>query len=332
MSAKARFDPQPFFSVPLVPIAGPERPDLEGIVIPRSEIGREPIGVTRQFLEDAGDYHEKYTATAYFKALLEQALARCKIDLDAPVILDIGSGSGNSVFPCLELFADPHIIATDISPDLLSILARHVRELGRESQVVTVCVDATRDLYRGKSFDLVVGAAILHHLIDPADALAAALRALKSGGHAIFFEPFEAGHAILRLAYKEIIRHQDRSKPEEARALRVLEAMVRDIEVRAGSDKSAPIFEQIDDKWLFTRGYIEHIASRANASRVEIHPLHVTPSPFTDETRTNLRLAAGLGPEALGDWAWDILNDYDSAFSQDLMGDLMTAGAVLLTK
>ena len=45
--------------------------------------------------------------------------------------------------------------------------------------------------------DLAVGAAILHHILDPAKVLASCHRALKPGGWAIFFEPFEAGNTIV---------------------------------------------------------------------------------------------------------------------------------------
>jgi SAM-dependent methyltransferase len=307
-------------------------PEFEGILIPTPEIGQERFGVTRQFLEDADEYHRKYNATAYFKALLEAAFARCDFTFEAPVILDIGSGSGNSVFPCLEIFDDPRIIATDISPDLLKILAGHVEDLGHGDRVIPVCMDATRDLYVEESFDLVVGAAILHHLINPEDALRAGLRALRPGGHAIFFEPLEAGHAVLRLAYKEILADRSGQKSDERPALDVLAAQVQDIELRTGTDKSDPVFARLDDKWLFTRSHIEEIALRSGASRVDIQPLHVTATPFSDQTRTNLRLAAGLPPEALADWAWKILQEYDTAFSQELLNDLAISGTIILTQ
>jgi SAM-dependent methyltransferase len=341
LKSSERFDAQPYFSVPLSPLSRASRVsessaagtgDLDGILIPSSEIDRARVGVTSQFLEDADQYHQKYSASPYFKHLLERAIERCGLKLDSPVILDIGSGSGNSIFPCLEIFESPRIVATDISPDLLRVLALHVQKIGREAQVVPVCMDVTRDLYREASFDLVVGAAILHHLVDPEAAILAALRALKPGRHAIFFEPFEAGHAILRLAYKEILERGRGRGPLEDAALRVLEAKVADVEIRSGADKSHPIYTEIDDKWLFTRHYIEDIAARLKVSDLVISPLHVTATPFSDETRTHLHLSAGLPPEALGSWAWDILNDYDSAFSPDLRTDLMIAGTIVLTK
>jgi len=50
-----------------------------------------------------------------------------------------------------------------------------------------------------------MGGAILHHLLNPEKAIKGAYRALKKGGYAIFFEPFENGNSILELAYSEIL-------------------------------------------------------------------------------------------------------------------------------
>ena len=329
----AAFRAEDCFSVRLVPLAeeadGSTAPSL---LVPEPELGRRPVGLTRQFLEDAPVYASRYTATEYFAALIRNALERCGIELVAPLVLDIGSGSGNSVLPCLELFPDCRIVATDLSPDLLRILGRHIAALGAGDRVALVCVDATRDLYRAERFDLVIGAAILHHLIDPEAAIRGALRALRPGGRAIFFEPFEAGNAVLRLAYEEILREAERGARLDARVRRLLVALVEDFRVRAGSDKSAPLYAQIDDKWLFTRSHLEEMAARGGARAVLSYPLHDVASPFTHQTVTNLRLGAELPRDALAPWAWAILHRYDTAFSTEQKRDLPIEGAIVLTK
>lgn len=65
-----------------------------------------------------------------------------------------------------------------------------------------MCVgtDAMNNYFRPDSFDMVVGGAILHHPLDGTKALAAAYRALKPGGVALFLEPFE-GLAIVRVIF-----------------------------------------------------------------------------------------------------------------------------------
>ncbi|TMH04634.1 MAG: class I SAM-dependent methyltransferase, partial [Betaproteobacteria bacterium] len=108
---------------------------------------------------------------------------------DPSLIIDIGSGSGNSVIPLADLFPDANIVATDISPQLLAILRDFLSKRddaknseGGEGRFALVCVDAAEANYLPGVADLAVGAAILHHILEPAKVLASCHRALKPGG------------------------------------------------------------------------------------------------------------------------------------------------------
>jgi SAM-dependent methyltransferase len=354
-----------FFREPLVDMGTLDTPEMAGIYTPESEIGQAKIGISNFFLEDASVYHEKYSNTGYFKTLLTTALSHLAEVTGSPRILDIGSGSGNTVFPCLELFPDCRIVATDLSPNLLKILLEHAeKHASAAGRLYPVCMDATRDYYQPQSFDLVIGAAILHHLIDPGAAIRAAGRALRPGGHAIFFEPFESGSSILRLAYSEILarnaEHQ-RIAPSERLALtapqrfvdrlfglppssqvrpppmlpetrRMLRYMIDEWELRTGSDKSSPIFEIVDDKWLFTRTYLEPLAKAAGFDEMIVYPILDVENQFVRQTEVFLQLGIGQPPSALPDWAWHILEGYDRKFSLDLKRELIIEGAIILTK
>ena len=179
---------------------GDEHPALRGILTPRSARGMKPTGVTAQFLENADEYHRRYANVAHFRALIDDALGRLDPPIEPRVILDIGSGSGNSVIPLLDRFPDAFVVATDISPQLLAILRDHVlqRPAYRE-RIALVCMDASQAPYQRNAFDLAVGAAILHHILEPDRVIDSCEHALRPGGVAVFFEPFEIGHAILRL-------------------------------------------------------------------------------------------------------------------------------------
>ena len=353
------FNAADFFRVPLAYMGSIESPAALGIYIPQPEVGLVPVGVTEQFLADADTYHRHYTNTAYFKLLISDAMKRINFRADCLTILDIGSGSGNSVFPCLELFPDCRIVATDLSPNLLRILLDHVNgdpaSLGR---VLPVCMDATRDYYAEHAFDLVIGAAILHHLIDPGAAIKAAARALKPGGVAVFFEPFENGNSILRIAYSQILARDEEARnspPTRQRSwlewLRgaappvtttdselpadisaMLRATVESFAVRSGADKSAPLFQSMDDKWLFTRSYIEERARAAGFDEVLIYPIHAVERPFSHQTEVNLSLGIGASAERLPGWAWEILDYYDRLFSMELKRDLFIEACIILRK
>lgn len=338
-------------------------PEMAGIYIPQAEIGQTRVGITNQFLEDASLYHEKYSNTDYFKSQLARALSRLGELPASPRILDIGSGSGNTVFPCLELFPDCSIVATDLSPNLLKILFDHAEgQANAAGRLVPVCMDATRDYYQPGSFDLVIGAAILHHLIDPEAAIRAAGRALAPGGHAIFFEPFESGMAILRLAYSEILARDEankqlprgnakdtprglidrllgRSSTETPRPPELphevwahLKQSIQDWTVRSGIDKSHPFFQILDDKWLFTRAYLEPRAKAAGFDELTLYSMLDVTDQFRRQTEVLLQLSIGVRPDALPDWAWQILDSYDRLFSAELKQELLIEGAIILTK
>lgn len=324
-------DAASYFNVPLVDLGTVEHPAFKGVLTPQPELSRTRVGITAQFLDNAETYHKKYANTAYFRGLIDTALKAVDFVIESPRILDIGSGSGNSVFPALELFPTGEVIATDLSPNLLAIMKRQADDMeGATERLAVVCVDACHDYVRPSSFDLVIGAAILHHLINPSLAIDAACRALRPGGAAVFFEPFENGSAILRLMYKRILERSEAMPPLRPDVASMFAAIVRDFEIRAGSDKSNPIFEAIDDKWLFTRSYIESAAQRAGFSHITIYPIHSIERPFARQTETYLKLVLGEAADAMPDWAWEIIDEHERFFSAELRCDMLIEGAIVL--
>src|SRR6266704_3719056 len=186
------------FAEPLIEL-GTEVPAFAGIYTPQSFHGATKVGVTSQFLENAEQYHKSYFDTGYWNFLLGNALDAAGSPGAPKRIIDIGSGSGNSVIPLADRFPQAGIVATDISPQLLAILRDFLRRRPDSERFALVCVDATAAAFRAGVADLAVGAAILHHVLDPARVIGSCFRALKPGGWAIFFEPFEAGNTILKL-------------------------------------------------------------------------------------------------------------------------------------
>jgi SAM-dependent methyltransferase len=291
---------------------------------------RRTVGVTAQFLEEADTYHQRYTAHGYFRNLIESAVRRAGIR-DVQAVLDLGSGSGNSVVPALELFPGADIVAVDISPQLLAILKRYVaRDPASDRRLLAVCMDAAVDAYVPGSFDLCIGAAILHHMLDPEAVIRAAMKALKPGGHAIFFEPFEGGNAMLRLAYQRIL-DSPRALLLRGRVRTFLRSMVGDYSVRMDTSPGDPIFATLDDKWMFTRSYFQRIAERVGA-QLAIEPLHELDGMLLNQTESNLRLGAQLPPDALPGWAWSIIRQMDDLLPTRVKEDLLIEGCVTFRK
>ena len=318
------------FAEPMVDL-GETDPTFTGIHTPRSALGSIKVGVTAQFLQHADEYHRRYHDVEYWSFLLGNALSAAGIGGEPAAVIDIGSGSGNSVIPLAERFPRARIIATDLSPQLLAILRDF---LGRRPDVMErvslVCVDAQAAAYREGIADLAVGAAILHHLLEPARALAACRAALKPGGWAMFFEPFEAGNAIMKLAYERILA-QASDAERASDAMRFLAAMVEDYTVRQ-RPKSDPVFRDIDDKWLFTRSYFERMRAEQGWSELVVYPLNVSARLLRNQAEVHLKLGRGLPPAALPAWAWDIIDSIDAGISDDLRREWATEAAILLRR
>ena len=111
-------DTASFFSVPLLDL-GQGDTGFRGIYSPAPELGRNRSGITEQFLDNAEANHQRFSDNEYFRILIEQVLAETPLATREPLILDLGSGYGNSVWPCLDLFPAAQVIATDLSPNLL---------------------------------------------------------------------------------------------------------------------------------------------------------------------------------------------------------------------
>jgi SAM-dependent methyltransferase len=332
MPAQA-IDFQSFFSVGVEDLASYGQTRYAGIYCAAGAFGAEKSGLTEQFTDKAADYHRKYSGVPYFKELLTCATNGLLIP-EKPVILDLGSGSGNTVIAALDLFPSCSVVAIDLSEELLAILRDYTRSKAEyDNRLFLMCQDACTDTFRHGSIDLVLGGAILHHLIDPSQAIIAALRALKPRGYAIFFEPFENGASILRLAIQEILKVNDGHTQElEPAVKQFLKAIDYDYEVRTGTDKSAPIYRKIDDKWLFTRSYFERCAAVAGATDMKIHSIDEPENQYSVHIKMLLKVGIERDTDALPEWAWNIVARYDSAFSGDLRKDLFLQACVLIRK
>jgi SAM-dependent methyltransferase len=324
--------PFSYFTVPLVDL-GRDDPRLSGIYIPEPEMGAEKVGITDQFLALAHNYHRKYANEGHYSGLFSRAFSALGGAPVARTVLDIGTGSGvNTIGPLLAQIPGCRIVATDLSPDLLRMLRAYVAAEGLDDRVACICTDAMRNHFRPGAFDLVVGVAILHHLFEPVAALRAAHRALRPGGLAIWFEPFELGHSVLRMAYTLILQRAKECGGIDERTIAALRALRLDTEARTGTDKSAPHFRYMDDKWLFTRTYLQAAAREAGFATAEIIPDAVHRNLYRDTAAIQLRLIDGLGKNALPAWAWEIIDLADRCFSDDAKRDAFPEGTILLRK
>lgn len=305
---------------------------LAGVFIPESEIGTVPAGVTSQFIEDAEVYHEKHFDTVHTDWLLTNALARLPDVPGHATVLDIGSGSGQSVFSLLHISQNFRVIAADISPNLLGILNRILKTYSKSSNVSTVCLDLNKRWFKNQPFDFAVGAAILHHLFEPETLIAQVFQAVKPGGSLIFFEPFEAGHAVLGLLYRQLLDAADSNGGLDEPARLFFRQLIHGIRQMKCQPKPLEEYRDVDDKWTFSRKFFEGIARRIGAEELIIYPTYDIERPFTDTITTHLRLGLGRGREGMPRWAWDRVEEFEDSLSRDFREEVLMHACVIFRK
>ncbi|NUV99918.1 trans-aconitate 2-methyltransferase [Streptomyces sp. CAI 127] len=106
----------------------------------------------------------------------------CLAGDDVRHIVDLGSGTGTGTFALLEQFPTARVTAVDSSPAMLERLVSAARERGLGDRVRPLEADAGAGLPGVADADLVWASASLHHLDDPATALAGIRAALRPGG------------------------------------------------------------------------------------------------------------------------------------------------------
>lgn len=285
-----------------------------------------------QFTTGAAAYDRLYGHSEHFLRLFQRALEVVPNPVPPdPVILDVGTGSGvNSVLPLLEIFEAPRIVATDLSLDLLSLLAGRLESMETPPQVIPVLMDAMSGPVAAEAFDLVTGAAVLHHLVEPERCLTTAAKALKPGGTALFFEPFD-GHGLMRLAYQRILAEADRHSLDPAVA-EVLTRMIVDTAARTRPDRTSIAWQALEDKWLFSREQIERWAARTGFAAVAFVANNINPNLFRNFAAVQLQIATGRDDLSMPDWAATILDEFDAAITPDGKRAMMIEGAIILTK
>lgn len=150
---------------------------------------------------EAGNYDEKFSIS-YDQRCIDYARDRFLKAVPGGLryerVLEVGAGTGFFVINLWQAgFVGDDVHATDISERMLQVCKRNAAEHGLD--LVTTQGDAEELPYPEGRFDLVVGHAFLHHLPDPAAALAEMHRVLAPGGTLVIAgEPTRWGDAVLQ--------------------------------------------------------------------------------------------------------------------------------------
>ena len=314
--------------------------DLEGIWV-TADLAADEVDtcITAQFREKAQEYVRAYQSTQHFEYLLRKAFEKAAAlgwkngqRFDEPLrILDVCSGAGNSVIPLLAMFPKAEVIASDLSVELLVILKHLLASQGTAGRSTLVQMNAERLDFQDASFDLVVGAAALHHLFRPDLAIAACGRILRKGGLAVFFEPFEIGFVYMKLLYQQILA-DPRAPALDEPVRQFLRDALTDINRRMGEDKSDPIFKLVDDKWFFTTHYLREHSRRHGFRQCTTYSLAAGNRVCEEKIAALLKAVTQRERDALPDWAWELGRAHDQCLSPGGHLDCMYEGGILLQK
>jgi ubiquinone/menaquinone biosynthesis C-methylase UbiE len=318
-----------YFESLLVDLGEVENPAFMGVLSPLPEVGLTREGVGDVFLRDAEKYYEQHAGFAYWKACFTTAFSKITVP-SGGLMIEFGCGFGNATLPLLELLPQYKIVATDISPNQLSILRRLLDAGGHNNRCVPVAMDAHRPYIKPDSADLVCGSAILHHLVEPARFIEAAMRVLKPGGYAVFFEPLEVGYALIRMLCLDIAAEAEQ-RGEQSVITTWMKNFgdVLDIQIKR---ERRPGWHQRDDKWVYPRSVLQRIADEKGAELV-VHPNHSTTAPFRMHITSFLQSLGAHDPTLLPQWAWAKIDRMDNdIFSPEGLADVLVTGCVMFRK
>lgn len=324
--------PQRYFVDPLRPIEFPG----QGETPLWAATGYDPenlVGISERFLGNADIYTATYTHSENILELLRRAV----VEFDIPIatmanVLDFGSGPGtNTVFPLHVINPELHIVATDISLNLLATLSHLLGQHPQRDNVDIVAWDCMSGGIQPNSFDLVTGASLLHHLMDPRLALKTAAEALKPGGYAFFVDPFDGAGMICGLY--QVLLHANRGHNERLAddTVAALEALSLDYAARLHGTEPEH-FTYLEDKWIFSPEWIVQEGKAAGFSSVIVRGNQSGASMYGTYVRTQLRMAAGPDAATLPSWANDILEAFDASLTGPARKRMMLEATIVMRK
>ena len=205
--------------------------------------------------------------------------------------LEIGAGTGYFTLNLLRAGVIGEAVATDISPGMLEALSESAERLGVD--VRTIRCEADKLPFPDRSFDLVFGHAVLHHLPDLEAAFAEFQRVLRPGGTVIFCgEPSRYGDLISQVPKRAAVT----VAPVWRRLMR---ATKRDYDSEPNEREEAAL-EWLVDVHAFTPGDLTAHARAAGFDDVRVSGEELTATWFGWMNRT---LEATAEPEGVP-WWW----------------------------
>lgn len=272
------------------------------------------------FIEKANDYAKRHGGRL-FADHIEELLGQIDADIDAmhvTSVLDLGCAVGNSTASLEQAFPNAAIVASDLSPEMLRV----TRERVQSDRVALLQMNAEQMGLADDTFSFIFGRGILHHLIDPKKTLAESRRVLRPGGVAIFQEPCKPGHRVIQELFALFLAHEKASDLPPA-FRKMMHRTIYQFFLRISLDKSLPEVQALEDKWIFSRAYLESASKEVGFEHFQFIPQKQVP----DQMRMHIHYQLELLKERarMPEWAWEIIDRIDEKYqgSPYLFGTLV---------
>ncbi len=129
-------------------------------------------------LEDALDYDYMDHAEVNRKFVADLLAAAPELD----EVLDLGTGTAQIPIELCRQAPQARVLAIDLSTEMLLVAKANVEVASLRDRIMLDCIDAKGLPYANGRFTAVMSNSIVHHIPEPALALAEAVRVVRSGG------------------------------------------------------------------------------------------------------------------------------------------------------
>jgi len=137
--------------------------------------------------DDAREYDamDHRAVNTQFVTDLLAALVDCRLPYQgSPLlrILDLGAGTAQIPINLARRTPDAHITAIDAAESMLTLAHQNVTAAGVTNRIDLLLADAKRLPFADASFPIVISNSIFHHIAEPRDCMAEAIRVTAPGG------------------------------------------------------------------------------------------------------------------------------------------------------
>lgn len=137
--------------------------------------------------QEAHDY-DSMDHSAVNRRFVEDLLATLDAagDSQSPTVLDLGTGTAQIPIELCRQQPGIRVVALDLAEEMLKLARRNVSAAGLDDRIECRLCDAKRLPLADGSFTAVMSNSIVHHIPQPAAALAEAVRVCRPGGRLFF--------------------------------------------------------------------------------------------------------------------------------------------------